>query len=165
MGSDIEYVTVFRSAETDAENEAAQVYDRLAAAGLDAQVFGDDEPGVIEGSYEVRVPAPQSGEAERILSTPVVRQAADPGHGLDMETVFSGQGAASEMEAMAVRAVLDASGIPSTLVGAPQIPSLPFSVQVPKSLVEAAKAALAEAQAAGPEAAEAAEEAVSGPNS
>ena len=161
MGSDTEYVTVFRSAETDAENEAAQAYDRLAAAGLDAQVFGDDAPGVVEGSYEVRVPQQQAGDAERILSIPVAQAVADPGHSLDMETVFSGQSAAGEMEALAVRAVLDASGIPSVLVGTPQIPSLPFSVQVPKSMVEAAKSALAEAQAAGPEAAE---QAVSGLN-
>jgi hypothetical protein len=157
MGSEIEYITVFRSAETDAESEAAQAFERLTAAGLDARLFGDDAPGVVEGTFEVRVPEAQVGEAERILAAPAPATAADPGHALDLETIFSSQNAGAEMEALAIRAVLDANGIPSTLLGSTQIPSLPFSVQVPRVLVDAAKAALAEAQEAGPEAAEQAE--------
>ena len=154
MASESEVVTVFRSAETDAESEAAQVCERLAAAGLDAEVAGDDVPGVIAGSFEVRVPAEQANDAERVLAAPAPAVAADPGHGLDMVAVFRSQSNTAEMEALGVRAVLDASGIPSVMVGSSSIPSLPFEVHVPKSLLEEAKTALAEAEAAGPEAAE-----------
>ena len=79
---------------------------------------------------------------------------ADPGHDLDLEAVFSSANHGAEMEALAVRAVLDAGGIPSVLIGSSQIPSLPFEVRVPRSMLDQAKAALAEAEAAGPEAAE-----------
>ena len=83
----------------------------------------------------------------------------NPSHDLDMVTLFSSMNHDAEMEANAIHGVLEASGIPSILVGTPQIPAFEFQVQVPKARLEEAERALAEAQEAGPEAAVEAEQA------
>jgi hypothetical protein len=49
--------------------------------------------------------------------------------------------------------MLEAAGIPSVVVGPSVIPSLDFQVQVPRSQAAEAERVLAEARAAGPEAA------------
>jgi len=85
--------------------------------------------------------------------------APDASHDMDLETIFRANGTTAEMEAISIRAVLDASGIPSVLMGAPQYPNLPFYVKVPRAQAEQARQVLAEAQEAGPEAAEEAERA------
>jgi len=82
----------------------------------------------------------------------------NPSHDLDMVTVFSSMNHDAEMEANAIHGVLEASGIPSIVVGTPQIPAFEFQVQVPKSRLEEAERVLAEAQEAGPEAAAEAEQ-------
>ncbi|MBI1788518.1 MAG: DUF2007 domain-containing protein [Acidobacteria bacterium] len=148
------FVTVFRSADPDSDNEAAGVLDQLQQEGLEAVLAEDDQPGVVLGTREVRVPASQAARAEEILATPIEPIAGDASHDLDMVSVFR---SGAEMEALAVRSVLDASGIPSLLMGTPQIPSLPFAVHVPRSLEAEANRIISEARAAGPEAAEAAE--------
>jgi hypothetical protein len=74
----------------------------------------------------------------------------DPSHELDMVTLFTSGNHDAEMEAQAVQGVLEANGIPSILVGTPQIPSLDFQVQVPSSRLAEAERVLAEARAAGP---------------
>jgi hypothetical protein len=73
--------------------------------------------------------------------------------------LFSSANHDAEMEANAIHGVLEASGIPSIVVGTPQIPSLEFQVQVPKSRLEEAERVLAEAKEAGPAAAVEAERA------
>jgi hypothetical protein len=83
----------------------------------------------------------------------------NPSSDLDLVTVFEADGATGEMESMEVQAVLEANGIPAVTVGASVIPSLPFEVRVPKEHLERALIAIAEAQAAGPAAAEEAEKA------
>jgi hypothetical protein len=83
----------------------------------------------------------------------------DPSHDLDMVTLFSSASHDAEMEANAIHGVLEANGIPSIVVGAPQIPSLEFQVQVPRARIEEAERALAEAREAGPSAAVEAERA------
>lgn len=83
----------------------------------------------------------------------------DPSHDLDMVTLFSSLNHDAEMEANAIHGVLEANGIPSMVVGAPQIPSLEFQVQVPQSRIEEAERVLAEAREAGPAAAVEAEQA------
>lgn len=59
----------------------------------------------------------------------------------------------AEMEAANVHALLDANGIPSMVVGPSVIPSLEFQVLVPKGELENARRLIAEAEAAGPQAA------------
>jgi hypothetical protein len=83
----------------------------------------------------------------------------DTSHDLDMVTLFSSPNHDAEMEANAIQALMEASGIPSILVGAPQIPSLEFQVQVPKARLAEAERVLAEAREAGPAAAAEAEQA------
>jgi len=74
-----------------------------------------------------------------------------------MVPVFIAEGADSEMCAMGIRSVLDAQGIPSVLVSSSPYPNLPFEVRVPKERIEEARKAIAEAEEAGPLAAEEAE--------
>ena len=78
-------------------------------------------------------------------------------HALDMVTLPGGS-VSSEMEADMIRGVLDASGIPSLLVKASQYPMLGFEVKVPRGRVMEAEELVAEALAAGPQAATEAEE-------
>ena len=83
----------------------------------------------------------------------------DTSHDLDMVALFTSANHDAEMEANAIHGLMEASGIPSIVVGTPQIPSLEFQVQVPKARLEDAERVLAEAQDAGPTAAAEAEQA------
>jgi hypothetical protein len=83
----------------------------------------------------------------------------DPSHDLDLVPLFASANHDAEMEAEAIHGLMQANGIPSIVVGAPQIPSLDFQVQVPKARLEEAERVLAEARAAGPAAAAEAEQA------
>jgi hypothetical protein len=77
----------------------------------------------------------------------------DPSHDLDMVTLFSSSNHDAEMEANSIHTLLEASGFPSIVVGAAQLPSLEFQVQVPKSLLEEARRVVEQAKEAGPAAA------------
>ncbi len=81
----------------------------------------------------------------------------DLSHDLDMVPVFVSDAPDSEMLAIGIRSILDAQGIPSVLVSGTVFPSLPFEVRVPKIRLEEARQAIAEAEEAGPSAAEEAE--------
>lgn len=87
------------------------------------------------------------------------REATNPSSDMDLVSVFEADGVTAEMEAMGIRAVLESNGIPAMTIGTSVIPSLPFEVRVPKEDLERALIAIAEAQAAGPSAAEEAEQA------
>lgn len=75
----------------------------------------------------------------------------------EMVPVFSSSNTTGEMEAESIHQVLDASGIPSLLIGPATLPVVEFQVQVPANRVEEARRIIAEAQAAGPAAADEAE--------
>ena len=77
-------------------------------------------------------------------------------HALDMVTLPGGS-VSSEIEADVIRGVLEASGIPTMVTASAQYPNLGFEVKVPRGRVVEAEKLVAEAQAAGPAAAEAAE--------
>ncbi len=81
----------------------------------------------------------------------------DENAGQEMVTLFSSSNVDAEMEANNIHAVLEASGIPSLLVGTSVIPSLEFQVQVPRENLEEAEKVIADAQEAGPDAAAEAE--------
>ena len=83
----------------------------------------------------------------------------DNSHDLDMVTFFSSSTHEGEMEAMAIHGLLEANGIPSTLMGPSTIPSLEFQVLVPREYLEAAERIVKEARAAGPQGADEAERA------
>jgi len=77
----------------------------------------------------------------------------DPSPELDAVTIMELQGVSGEVEALALKSILDANNVPSVLVGTSTLPNLSFQIQVPASEVDRARAAIAEAQAAGPAAA------------
>jgi hypothetical protein len=77
----------------------------------------------------------------------------DASHDLDLTVLFRSSNHDAEMEATAIHGLLESNGISSVLVGSAQIPSLEFIVEVPRAQLEAARQVIAEATAAGPEAA------------
>ena len=81
----------------------------------------------------------------------------DTSSDLDLITIFRSSNVDAELEANNIHSVLQASGIASVVVGASVIPSLEFQVQVPRTNVGEAERLIAEARAAGPEAASEAE--------
>ncbi len=158
MAAENELVTVFRSADADAEEQASILREMLANAEIPAEVFDDSAPGVPEGAFEVRVPRPRQEEAERLVDSPRGKaEQVDVSHDLDMVPVFVSDSANAEMIALEVRSLLDAQEIPSVLVSGSMFPNLPFEVRVPKTYLDDARRAIAAAEEAGPAAAEEAE--------
>jgi hypothetical protein len=74
-----------------------------------------------------------------------------------MTPVFSSSNHDAEMEAMAIKGLLDSNGIPAEIVGSHVLPSLEFQVQVPDDLLDRARQAIREARQGGREAADEAE--------
>jgi hypothetical protein len=83
----------------------------------------------------------------------------DPSPDFDAVAVFSSSNHDAEMEATNIRGLLVSNGIDAILVGPSVIPSLEFQVQVARSEADEARRLIAEARAAGPEAAAEAESA------
>jgi hypothetical protein len=159
MSDPVDLVTVYRSGDSDSDDDAVAASRYLIANGLTPFLFNDDQPGVVKGSAEVRVVASQAAQAEALLldfdaDAPLV---ADPSHDLDMATIFSGMGATAEMEAMSIKGVLEANDVMCVLVGDSALPNLGFQVQVSQADLQRAHEVLREAEAAGPAAAAEAE--------
>jgi hypothetical protein len=157
-----EMVTVYRSADMGATDEAAGIRSLLTDAGIAAEIFDDKSPGVPSGAYEVRVPPGQVTEAEALIAAAErgdsLQEELDPSHERDLYPVFLSNKNDAEMEALAVKALLDSNGIDAMIVGSPQIPSLTFEVRVPKDQVDQARQVIADAKAGGFAAAEEAEQ-------
>ena len=156
MPDNAEFITVFRSADSTAERDAGDARERLAEAGIDAILLGDDAPGVVEGTWEVRVAPSDQARAEAVLAASLPEPEDEDevsvegqSHDLDFVSIFSAQGIEAEMEAISIQSVLEANGIPCTVIGSAQIPSLPFEVRVPKSRLEEAMGLLEEVRQAG----------------
>jgi hypothetical protein len=66
-----------------------------------------------------------------------------------MTPVFSSSNHDAEMEAMAIKGVLDANDIPAMIVGPQVLPTLEFQVQVPQHLLSEARKAIREARQGG----------------
>jgi hypothetical protein len=159
MGADTELVTIFRSMDSSASDEANEISSLLENAGLDPVVQDDTAPDVPAGAFVVKVPEDQAVRADEILENAeeLETEPGDPSHSMDLETIFSAMGALAEVEALGIRNVLDANGIPTVYVSPPQYPNLRFVVKVPQRYMSQAEQILADARAAGPEAAEEAE--------
>jgi hypothetical protein len=71
-----------------------------------------------------------------------------------MVAVFSSSNHDGEMEAMAVKGVLDSNDIPAIIVGPHMLPNLEFQVQVPAHLLTQARQLLREARQGGRSAAD-----------
>jgi hypothetical protein len=74
-----------------------------------------------------------------------------------MTPVFSSSNHDAEMEAMAIKGVLDSNDIPAMIVGPHVLPTLEFQVQVPEHLLALAQQMIREARQGGRQAAEEAE--------
>lgn len=74
-----------------------------------------------------------------------------------MVPVFSSSNHDAEMEAMAIKGLLDANDIPAIIVGPHVLPILEFQVQVPEDLLDKARKAIREARQDGRRAASEAE--------
>jgi hypothetical protein len=149
-------ITVYRSGDPSAEADATAARDCLTQAGIQAVLLSDDTPGVIEGTWEVRVPPSDRTRAEAILES----QACEPeddqqvpqeglSHDLDFVSFFGSQAADSEMEAIMIQSILESNDIPCIVVGSAQYPSLGFEVRVPKSRLKEAVAAVEAARQSG----------------
>lgn len=150
--------TVYRASDEESEAEAARIVEMLVAAGLSVQLMGEEAPGVVIGTKEVRVPVEQGARAEELIAARIPEtEQGDASHSLDLVTIFSSQNVDGEAEALAIESVLRANEIPCLVVGPQQIPSLQFEVQVPKVHSDAAMRVIEEARAAGPQAADEAE--------
>jgi|ERR1700722_5299466 hypothetical protein len=153
-------VTVFRSADSSAEEDAKFVLETLTQNGVTADLADDQAPGVPSGAWEVRVAFADKERAEALIAAnPIEDEFADvdESHDLDLVTVFQSAGNTSEMEAMSVLAMLKSNGIYAMTTADQRFPNLPDEVRVPQDKVAEAKRLIAEALAAGPAAADEAE--------
>ena len=153
MSSDAELITVFRSADEDARDDAAAIRELLAAEGLQAIVLDDSAPGVPEGAWEVRVPPAQTAMAEELIARANLPEAELPVgelSDLEMETVFrASSGTTSELEAMSVQGILEGAGIATVMIGDAVLPNLAFEVRVAKENAGQARQVLEEDKAGG----------------
>ena len=69
--------------------------------------------------------------------------------GEGMTPVFSSSNHDAEMEAMAIKGVLDSNEIPAMIVGPHVLPNLEFQVQVPRRLLAQARQLIREARDGG----------------
>jgi hypothetical protein len=154
----VDLVTVFRSADTSAQEDAAAVAQLLNDAAIPAKLLDDSAPGVPQGAWEVCVSREDSARADALIAThPLEDEVANPDESdlLDPVTVFrSTAGTATDSEAVTVKGLLDAAGVPAFLAADARFPNLPEHVQVPRSRAAEARRVIAEALAEGPQAAE-----------
>jgi hypothetical protein len=71
-----------------------------------------------------------------------------------MTPVFSSSNHDAEMEAMAIKGVLDSNGIPAMVIGPSVLPIFEFQVQVPQHLLVQARQLIREARQGGRSAAD-----------
>jgi hypothetical protein len=147
--------------DADAKEDAECIVELLTDAGMHAVVLDDSAPGVPEGVFEVRVPAPEAARAEELIAEnplPDEIEELDPSSELDLETIHHAEASATgEMEAMSIKNVLDSNGIPAVLVGDSVLPNFPFEVRVARDQAERARILIADLESVGPAAAEEAE--------
>jgi hypothetical protein len=157
-------VTVFRSVDETASEDAKNIQKGLAGKSIQAWVFDDKAPGVPAGAWEVRVAPEHQSEADAFVANfPPTQEDedefadVDPSGSLDEVTVFRSAGNTSEMEAASVQSLLEAGGIPAVVIGDARFPNLGQEVRVPKEHVTEAKRLIADALAVGSAGAEEAE--------
>jgi hypothetical protein len=152
MTDNSEMVTVFRSADLTARDDAEEISQILAAEGIESSVVDDRTAGVIAGSVEVRVAAALADRVDAIVAAAQVEgdmADTDPSSVLDPVTIFRSAGTNVEAQAIAIEGMLRANGIQTIRVGAPSIPSLPFEIRVSKEQVERAQQLISEAESFG----------------
>jgi len=161
-------VTVFRSADDSAEEDALAIGELLAGQGMNPVVLDDNAPDVPEGAWEVQVAPEFAAGAEGLIARASLPEDelvdVDESSDLDMETVFSAPaGTTQQMEAVGIVSLLESVGIATVMVGDAVLPNLDFEVRVAREHADRAREVIAEAQVGGPAAAEEAERATEAP--
>ncbi len=158
MSAETVYVTVYRSMDATAEEDCRTIVDLLTAAAIPSNLLDDASPDVPEGTWEVQVRTADAARAEEIVAAnplPDEAQDFDPSHDLDVVSIYHSEGSPlGEMEANAIKSVLESNGLMAMVNGDSVLPNMPFDVMVARDQADHARELLAEAQAAGPAAAE-----------
>jgi hypothetical protein len=152
-------ITVYRSMDPDAKEDAEVVLELLTDEGIPATLLDDSAPGVPEGVFEVQVPASDSARAEELIAEnplPDDVEEVDPSSDLDLETIAS---SATELEAMSIKNLLDSNNIATVLVGDSVLPNFAFEVRVARDQAQRARTLIADAEKIGPASAEESERA------
>jgi hypothetical protein len=153
MPASSDLVTVFRSMDDTAQEDCESIVELLSEEGISAVLVDDSAPGVPEGTYEVRVPAPDGARAEKLIeenSLPDEVEEVDDSANLDLETVF----VSGEMQAMSIKNLLESNEIAAVLVGDSVLPNFPFEVRVAREQATRARKLIEDVESVGPEAAE-----------
>jgi hypothetical protein len=159
VSNELDLITVFRSMDASAKQDAENILEMLTDAGLEAVLLDDSSPGVLEGVFEVQVPPAEAARAEELIAEnppPEDAEQVDDSSALNLETIAS---ATSEMEAMSIKNLLDANDIAAVLVGDSVLPNFAFEVRVAHDQAERARILIADAEQTGPAGAEEAERA------
>jgi hypothetical protein len=138
MAASPDLVTVYRSMDATAKDDCESIVEMLSEEGISAMMVDDSAPGVLEGTYEVRVPARDAAKAEKLIEEnplPDEVEEVDDSSALDLETIF----VAPEMEAMSVKNLMESNGIAAVLVGDSVLPTFPFEVKVAREQVVRAR--------------------------
>lgn len=146
--------------DSNAEEDCETIVDMLTEQGLKAVMVDDTSPGVPEGTFEVRVPSADAARAEQLIAeNPLADEVeeVDDSDNLDLETIYHAQGTLAEVESLGIRNLLESNGIAAVQVGNSVLPVMSFEVRVARDQVDRARDLIAEAQNAGPAAAEEAE--------
>jgi hypothetical protein len=148
-------VTVYRSMDATAKEDCESLLDLLNERGISAAIVDDDTPGVVEGTFEVRVPSADAAKAEKLIQEnplPDEVEEVDPSSNLDVETVFhaEGSGPLAEMQAMNVKNLLESNGISAIQTGDSVLPNLPFEVKVARENADRARRLINDAESSGP---------------
>jgi len=157
VANEPDLITVYRSMDADAKEDAECIVELLTDEGIQAVLLDDSAAGVPEGVFEVGVPAPDAARAEELIAEnplPDEVEEIDPSSKLDLETIAS---AASELEAMSIKNLLESNDISAVLVGNSVLPNFPFEVRVAHEQVDRARTLLTDAELIGPASAEEAE--------
>lgn len=155
MSASVDLVTVYRSMDAAAKVDCEALVDMLRDEGISAVMLDDNSPGVMEGTFEVRVPARDAAKAEKLIAeNPLADEVeeVDDSPELDLETVFhvEGSGGLAEMQAMNVKNLLESNGIAAVLVGDSVLPNLPFEIRVAREQADLARRLIADAEESGP---------------
>jgi hypothetical protein len=154
---ELDLITVYRSMDAEAKEDAENIVELLDDAGIEAVLRDDSAPGVPEGVFEVQVPPGDAARAEELIAEnppPEEAEEVDDSSALDLETVAS---ATSEMEAMSIKNLLESHEIATVLVGDSVLPNFPFEVRVARDQADRARVLIADAEQIGRAGAEEAE--------
>jgi hypothetical protein len=159
MTASSDLVTVYRSMDATAKEDCEVILEILSEEGISAVMVDDSAPGVPEGTYEVRVPARDAAQAEKLIDEnplPDEVEEVDDSSNLDLETIFhiEGSSVTAEMQAMSIKNLLESNGIAAVLVGDSVLPNFPFEVKVAREQAARARKLIEDAESVGPAAAE-----------